>query len=380
MSRLTTSPDAARKRGGIQRFFAEDVEPFCRRLAELEAEIDPAAAPMHDDAHHRRVLQAFQQSQVACRRFEDEHQADSAVVLDVQERFRKATEPWFGLSWIAHRARSKPSGFAGDYEMLIKLYDEATPACGLGGYLDLCILDLPLARAVRSRLAGARRFLIQEIESRRTDVRILDIACGPCREYLDWPIRDGTQSIEIVAMDSDPKALEYIDTHVAKNLTGSTKLRAVRYNAFRTRSAAATVRKFGKFDILYSVGLCDYLSDEHLVTMLAAWRETLNDGGMLYVAFKDTERYDQTPYQWHLDWFFFQRTLDDVLRLYTGAGFDVEAIGTSRDATGIIVNFLHRRPLRRLTRADGAGGVVGHLADSQVSGDTNTSSQQRESL
>ena len=250
--------------------------------------------------------------------------------------------------------------------MLIKLYDEETPARGLGGYLDLCIMDLPLAHAVRARMMAAREFLIREVATRKADVRVLDIACGPCREYREWPEFSNGRKVEIVAIDNDPSALAYVDASVATKLNDATDLEAVRYNALRTRSAAATRRSFGKFDIIYSVGLCDYLSDEHLVGMLAGWKETLNDGGALFVAFKDTERYDQTPYQWHLDWYFFQRTEGDVRRLCEAAGFDMQGLRTSRDGTGIIINFVHRRQFKFL-RTDLSEGTFGRLGSSSVS-------------
>jgi extracellular factor (EF) 3-hydroxypalmitic acid methyl ester biosynthesis protein len=126
------------------------------------------------------------------------------------------------------------------------------------------------------------------------------------------------------------------------------------YNALRTRSAATNKRKFGTFDVIYSVGLCDYLSDRHLIGMLSAWRETLNEGGVLYVAFKDCERYEKTLYQWHLDWFFFQRTEQDVLNLFKAAGFDVDRMETSRDDTGIVINFIDRQVSKEMVRIDAA--------------------------
>lgn len=353
----------------VSQFFSEDVHRFTTRLRELETEIDENAVPQRNDRFHRAVLEAFRDSQDACRRFELDNQEHPEVILDVQEGFRRVTDQWFSRSWIANRARTKPSGFPGDFEMLIKLYEEATPARGLGGYLDLCILDLPLACAVRTRLAAARQFLIDEVGRRNGTVRVLDVACGPCREYRNWPDTEqdsGSRHLEIVAMDSDPKALEYVEDFVAPDMPPSANLMPVRYNALRTRSAQATTRKFGQFDILYSVGLCDYLSDEHLIAMLGAWRDTLRDGGVLYVAFKDTERYDKTPYQWHLDWYFFQRTRDDVLRLYEQAGFDPNTITTTRDGTGIIINFIDRRARDRNTRLDSAEPGIHRMDDRQV--------------
>ncbi|HUG69931.1 MAG TPA: class I SAM-dependent methyltransferase [Pirellulaceae bacterium] len=357
MTRLSEAPVDS-KLSRVNHFFTKQVGAFKQCLMELDAEIDPDAVPQRDDEYHRRTLHAFQESQDACRDFEEENGDDPDLILDAQQGFRQETDPWFARSWIAHRARTKPSGFAGDFEMLIKLYDEATPARGLGGYLDLCILELPLARAVRARLAAAREFLMREIASRKTDIRILDIACGPCREFRDWPVSGNGCRVDVVAMDNDPKALAYVEENVAKQLAKPTNLEPVRYNALRTRSASATIRNFGKFDIIYSVGLCDYLSDEHLVAMLSAWRETLQEGGVLYIAFKDTESYDKTPYQWHLDWFFFQRTRQDVLNLYEAAGFDIDRVETTRDATGIIINYVDRLPVGKFSRVDGAQEVI----------------------
>ncbi len=337
----------------MKRFFAEDVARFCHALAELESEIDPGAVPQPNDAFHQRVLQAFEESQMACKAFGLEHADDDEVIKAVQARFLAATDQWFKQSWIGERARTKPNGFVGDYEMLIKLYDEATPARGLGGYLDLCILDLPLARAVRTRLAGAREFLLNELAGRTGDVRVLDVASGPCREYYNWP-ESRTHRIEIVAMDTDPTALEHVANSVCPQLSESVVLRPERYNALRTRSAKNTIRNFGKFDVIYSVGLCDYLTDEHLVGMLAAWRDTLTENGVMYVAFKDTKEYDETPYQWHLDWFFYQRTQQDVLDLFEQGGFDVDAVERTYDTTGIITNYVFRHASGVSRRVDSA--------------------------
>jgi SAM-dependent methyltransferase len=357
MDQLSTNRVASRL-VEIDRFFSEDVRTFQWQLAELDAQIDSAREPEWGDAVHRRVLAAFEESQAACARFEARHGGDPQVLKDVQDGFRRETAQWFERSWIAHRARSKPSGFAGDYEMLIKLYEEATPARGLGGYLDLCILDLPLARAVRARMKAAREFLVREIGSRNGNVRVLDIASGPCREYLQWPSNLGDARVEVIALDNDPLALAYVNDHVACRLPKRITLNATRYNAVRMRSAETTNRKFGKFDIIYSVGLFDYLPDDLLIDILGALPKSLAEGGVVYIGFKDTERYDKTPYQWHLDWFFFQRTKGDCLRLYERAGIGTETVETFRDDTGIIMNFLSRQAAPRILRTDGPESVL----------------------
>ena len=164
-------------------------------------------------------------------------------------------------------------------------------------------------------------------------------------------------------MDNDPQALAFVEANVATQLPSNTVLKPVRYNALRTRSAEATIRNFGKFDIIYSVGLLDYLPDDQLVALLIGWRDTLAPGGVMYVAFKDTLRYDKTPYQWHLNWFFFQRTEADCLHLFELAGFDTDEIDVTRDGTGIIINFISRKPRPTFLRVDEAEVKVRHAGN-----------------
>ena len=326
---------------------------FKQRLAQLESEIDPTAIPEPGNSFHQRMQEALDDSMAACRAFEEAHADSPDVIAEVQQAFRDATEPWLKHSWFANRAWTKPSGFSGDYLMLLKLYERSTPARGLGAYIDLCLSDLQLSNAVRARMTLARDFLVKEIESREGDVRILDMACGPCREFENWPEFKGRR-IEVIAMDNDPAALEYVGSTVAPQLPPSTTLQPVRYNALRTRNAEATKKNFGSFDIIYSVGLCDYLTDEHLIGIFSGLGETLNEGGKLVIAFKDMEQYDKTPYQWHLDWFFYQRTVDDVLDVYEQSGFVTEKMVLTRDTTGIITNFESRRAPDTIRRIDPA--------------------------
>lgn len=333
--------------GGESSLFMRELMNFTGELALIDKDIVALDEPSRfDDRLFRKLSEAVQASLEVCRQFESQYGDDKELLRSAQLVFLRETDPYFSQGWIAGRARSKPSGFPGDFEMLCKLYFDPIQTNGIGAYLDKIMMNLPLARAVRGRLAMTRRFLIQEVESRgRTHepIRILDIASGPCREYIDWP--SGLPAIDVLAMDSDPKAIDYVNRTVSLQMPNPARLSSIQYNALRTRSSEGTIQKFGKFDIIYSVGLCDYLTDDVLVKLLSAWQETLSDQGVLFVAFKDTVRYDQTIYQWHMDWFFYQRTVKDVLELYEKAGFDLGNIETRRDETGIITGFFTRRKM-----------------------------------
>jgi extracellular factor (EF) 3-hydroxypalmitic acid methyl ester biosynthesis protein len=341
----------------IDRFFETKVKQFTDGLDQLDREIPRDAIAVEGDAYHQRAIELLVQSQDDCREFEASLDGDRTAIQAAQKRFLIATDPWLRKSWFADRARTKPSGFSGDFNMLVKIYEWETPVTGLGSYLDKVFMKIPLACAVRGRMKSVRSFLLSEMEHRTGEVKVLDVASGPCREYLQWPSFEG-KSMHVTTMDNDQFALDYVQATVAPMLPASTRIDSVRYNAMRTRSAESTIEKFGKFDIIYSVGLCDYLTDEHLISLLGAWHNTLADGGVMFVAFKDTRRYDHTPYQWHLDWFFYQRTHEDVLKLYEKAGFDVAKMSFERDESGVIINYVARQDLPTKVRVDVAHSLM----------------------
>jgi len=209
-----------------------------------------------------------------------------------------------------------------------------------------------LARAVRARRNAAQRFLEEELASRSGTVRMLNVASGPCQEYMHWTKTFGADRIELCCLDNDPSAIQHVRDNVVPTATGIAQFDLHQYNALRTKSAETTVRKFGRFDIVYSIGLCDYIPDGPLIAMLQGWRDTLSEDGVIYVAFKDCRQYDKTPYQWHLDWHFLQRTEEDCWELLAKAGYDVSDMEVTRDDTGIIINFITGVKSRNNRRVD----------------------------
>jgi extracellular factor (EF) 3-hydroxypalmitic acid methyl ester biosynthesis protein len=186
-----------------------------------------------------------------------------------------------------------------------------------------------------------RRFLLEEIARRGGTIKILNVACGACREFAGGLATGTDANVSITCVDNDQLALDFVRDCVAPQTTGA-KVECIRHNALRMTSAAGNVRRFGRSDIIYSVGLCDYIPDEFLIPLLKGWRESLADGGVVYVAFKDMLLYDKTEYQWLTDWYFFQRTEGDCRRLFEQAGYDMANMEMTRDATHVIINFVGR--------------------------------------
>ena len=338
----------------ISRFFTDHVPRFTQCLEDFDRHIDRQAEPV-SDVLVAELTSAINGSLANCAELETRlASADPKVLKEVQARYREAIWPWFGQSWFMNHALSKPRGYAGDYQMLTAIYDAAPKSRGLGGYLDRYFLNTTLARAVTSRLQLAREFLQAELARRTGDVAVLNVACGPCREFHGGlePARDGETTITLI--DNDPLALDYVQAYVAPGLVARARLNFIRYNALRMTSAAVNVERFGRSDIIYSVGLCDYIPDKFLIPMMRGWRESLTPTGVVYVAFKDSRRYHTPEYQWLADWFFLQRTEEDCRRLFAEAGYDVDDLSMSRDETGVIMNFLGHNKAPTLARIDAA--------------------------
>ncbi len=334
----------------VERFFSKDVPEFTTALADLDSRLGPAAAPRTDD-NYRLIADAFDRSCDACRRVEALLADDPERLMEIKSRFREQIRPWLDRSWVYHRALSKPRGYPGDYELLTALYDNVPKGRGLAGYVDLYLLNITLTTAIRERLLCAKTFLTEELSRRHGDVSILNVACGCVREYeggLEHP--DGT-NVRITCIDTDPETLNYVKLRSASAGMRSLRIDCVAHNAIRTSSAQGNIRRFGRPDILYSIGLCDYIPDRHLVPMLRGWRETVSDDGAVYVAFKDIRRYSPTIYQWHMDWYFLPRTEEDIRGLFAQAGYDMYSLKMTRDATGSIINFIGSNK-KRVIRID----------------------------
>jgi len=338
----------------IEDFFAKDVAALTRLLSSLDGQVGDTEVA-RNDGRLRVLTEAIERTMEHCRRIEEVIGGDQSLLEFTRGRFRDAIAEWFDRSWFMQRAKTKPFGYPGDYVLLTGIYENQPKTLGLGGYLDLYFLDRALARGVRARMQAAQSFLLDEISRRDGDVSILNVACGPCREYLDGFHSTNGHRVRVTCIDADQRALDYVRSHVVGVAPGVPELDCVCYNALRMRSARNNVRKFGTQDIVYSIGLCDYLPNRSLVPMISGLRDSLNDGGVVYIAFKDADRYVNTVYPWLADWHFLQRTEEDCRNLFREAGINGDSLEIMRDETGVIMNCIARAKRPASIRVDVPG-------------------------
>jgi extracellular factor (EF) 3-hydroxypalmitic acid methyl ester biosynthesis protein len=334
----------------VAHLFESELPRFLRDLENLSQQLEASPESASDD-HVSDLIQKLDAVLAVCGEVEDELADDPRLLRSLQERFRDAIQPWFSQSWFIDHALRKPHGYPGDYEILTAIYDGQPRSQGLGWCLDRYFLQTELARSIPVRLAMAREFLIKEARQ-RVEMSVLNIASGPGREYRGgWNLPDGSR-VRVTCVDQDDEALSFIRRTVIPTLPFTLELECVKYNALKMGSSETNREVFGRPDVVYSIGLCDYIPDRLMIRLLRGWRETAAEGGVVYVAFKDCLKYDKTKYQWPVDWYFYQRTTEECRALFEQAGYDIDSLEMTRDGTGSIINFISRIPERTRVRID----------------------------
>jgi SAM-dependent methyltransferase len=208
---------------------------------------------------------------------------------------------------------------------------------GIGYYFDKCMTTWQLAEALRGRIEKLSELLRNELDN-RANPRVLDIACGSCREILDLVPEIQRSGASVTCIDMDEDALAFSMDRLSLTDLPPGQVTLIRYNALRMFDLDIAHAEFGSLDIIYSVGYFDYLPDDFLVKMLRTLYTMLNPGGKLIAAFKDASRYRSQEYHWIVDWDgFLQRTTTDFERILGAADIPKNALTEHRDRTGIII-------------------------------------------
>jgi len=326
--------------GKYIRYLDEATDLFNKKLEEIEKRCsDPEANP---DEIMISITTAMDDIITSCRKFEQEVQ-DEDIIRDARIRFREKTNPILSKSYCINRTRTWPQGYQGDYKTLEGVYRNTPFSEGIGYYLDLVMLNLPLAHAVRNRIKILKEILRDELQKRQKP-SVLNIACGSCREVFELATEIEKSGAKFTCIDLDNDALSFAAnrlsyTNISTLTSNQVELR--KYNAIRMFDHELNMSEFGKQDIIYSVGFFDYLESEFLSKLLKALYAILKPGGKLIASFKDANRYRIQDYHWIVDWDgFLERNEEDFRSIFYAAKIPDSAISEMREDTGIIVFYM----------------------------------------
>jgi SAM-dependent methyltransferase len=271
-----------------------------------------------------------------CEQFENSVNDEAAIKAE-RVSFRDKTDPILSKSYGVNRARTWPQGYQGDYKTLEFAYRNTPMSEGIGYYLDKYMLSATVAVAVRERMRKLAELLKTEMINRQQP-KVLNIACGSCREMHEIVPEIEKSRAHFKCIDLDSDALDFALNRLSYAGLSSDRAEFIQYNGLRMFDYETAVSAFGMQDIIYSVGYFDYLPDDFLVKLLNTLFLMLNPGGKLIAAFKDANRYRSQAYHWLVDWDgFLQRTQDDFERLFRQAEIPSSALSMTRVRSGVII-------------------------------------------
>ena len=295
-----------------------NIEALVRSLIELVALCDrEEAGPGIPDLYAARLYREFDILVHAFDQVTRTLRPDEAVAFGgyVQEQLL----PLMKRGANSNRWFAKPRGYAGDFLTIAKIYEDvATGSSTVDALIDRCFLNLPAARAVQNR----RGLLTDEIRatlawSAHRPVRITSLACGPAREIFDLGPR---QDLVTTLLDVDDAALAYCASHRTSAGIAEQAMPLVGANLIHVALGRSSI-ELADQDLVYSIGLIDYLGDALVVKLLDYIHTTLRPGGRVILGNFHTRNPTKAFMDHVLEWKLIHRDEADMRRLYAASAF-----------------------------------------------------------
>jgi extracellular factor (EF) 3-hydroxypalmitic acid methyl ester biosynthesis protein len=225
-------------------------------------------------------------------------------------------------------AVQKPHGYAGDYEIIDKIYTRSVSHDPQLTKWDLYFHAQHAPRAVRNR----KRYFIEEVSRMASQydlLHILNVGCGPGRDMYEYLKKNTHSNVTFECVDLDQDAILFAQALCSKF---GNRVSFHHKNIFRFKT-----RKH--YDLIWSAGLFDYLTDKQFVMLLKRLSKLLNEEGEMIIGNFSTDN-PTRPYMEFAEWYLQHRDKEHLLSLADRAGFSHNDVYVGEEDQGINL-FLH---------------------------------------
>ncbi|HBC55726.1 MAG TPA: class I SAM-dependent methyltransferase [Gammaproteobacteria bacterium] len=256
------------------------------------------------------------------------------------QRLCQILAPVLTLETMQGFAYLKPHGYAGDFEIIDRIYTSwVSPKQTLVKW-DHFFHQQQAPRAVKNRKEYFIKLLSELDSSISEPLRVLNIGSGPGRDLLDFLDSRPNFLGQIDCVELDPNAIEY----ASRLCTDHTdKIQFVNKNIFRYQPR-------DKYHLIWSAGLFDYFKDKQFVRLLQRLYPYLLPGGQLVVG----NFSDRNPTQGYMElfghWFLKHRSAEQLFKLAQNSGVHTSLIDVFNEPLGVNL-FLHLQHQDRYTNA-----------------------------
>ena len=243
-------------------------------------------------------------------------------------------EPVFSLQSMQGFAFHKPHGYAGDFEMIDRIYNRYISSDQFLAKWDIFMQAHPASQAVRNRVGYFSDQINTKLSAKFTPqspIKILNLASGPGRDmqtFFEQKTVD-KRRVSIDCVEQDENAIRFAQ-EVCSDYTDSIKF--IQANALRFSNSL-------KYDLIWSAGLFDYFDDKVFVFMLKRLKGMLASVGEIIIGNFSTLNPSRS-YMELLRWNLHHRSPHTLKSLAMAAGFIESSLSVKKESTGVNL-FLH---------------------------------------
>ena len=273
---------------------------------------------------------------------------DRATFAAMKEYTELVLTPELRLGAIWDRSYAKPMGYPGDYGIMNQVYDWERVGDTVYGML-MHRIGLEVAECIKTRMEVVRGVIhrIVRENGQERPARIMSLGSGPAREvelYLSGP-HAGAGRAEFTLIDQETQALQYAYEHTypfVLKAEGRAKVRCLNISFTDILRGQGALGSLPPQDLVYSVGLLDYLADRRAAGLTKRLFETLAPGGLLIIGnMNDVPLSNLWPMEFITDWTLHYRGEADMLAWTKG--LDVATAWTETEPTDRVRLLFARR-------------------------------------
>ncbi len=213
------------------------------------------------------------------------------------------------------RCLIKPQGYAGDYQMMNYIYDDDifNAQTNMGKFLNYFLFSSPAATAVRNRAKIIQGFIQYKLLQDLT-LSVASIASGPAREVSSMTklLFGDLKEAKIIwtLLDQDPDSLAYAKQNIPASPNIVPKFLEAGIKQLLRKKVSLDLQ-----DIIYSLGLFDYLEERVAVMLIKNLYAFLKPGGTLLVGNFHPRNPLRVLMEGALEWFLIHRTEEEMIEI-----------------------------------------------------------------
>ncbi len=271
------------------------------------------------------------------------------IALAEHKRYtEQVLTPDFMPGPVMRRCYEKPLGYPGDYQIMNYVY--RWEKIGETPYEKLLHrIGIETGECVGTRLRMTQKFIDEKVaETPGSQVmNITNLGCGSAYEVSDFlKINTLPRPVNFTLIDQDHDALSYAYEHAHPQVVrhgGHARIQCLQASFAQLLKAGSLFNSLPPQDMIYSLGLYDYLSARRARALTHELYSQLAPGGYMVLANVKVGRETcMWPLEFITDWSLVYRTADEMWDMVDG--LDCERISLEEDKTKCVYVMTVRKP------------------------------------